>query len=621
MGIEAGMAIEVLAQDVVNQIAAGEVLERPSNLVKELVENSIDAGSSQIEIDIDDGGRYLKITDNGCGISKEDLPKAILRHATSKISKFHDLWSLASYGFRGEALASVAAVSELTIKSKLSTESSSYVLKTSYGVSNNVFDQSGENGTTITVEKLFENVPARLKFLKTEAAEASQIFKVIKAFALCHPHIEFKVRNKNILKYFYPKTKSLIERVQTVLEQETLYETHQTHGNQSIQVLFSSPKDVNRTAQNIWIFVQKRWIQDRALQKAIMDAYQNLLMHGEYPSCVLFLDCDPQTIDVNIHPTKSQVKFQDPSQAFRSVYHTLRDALEKGPWLKSLFDLPQEEQSANQVPFLPSDISSTSSIQNAVESFAKNYQMQDSFQESHFQMAQFKTKEIVPYAKPSTLVQKISEQRVENNSTPTIQNVNLEPLWGSLQVLGQLNQTYILAQSRQSLFLIDQHASHERVMFEKLNSSWREQKFEIQSYLLPLSLDLSPEKIEALIKNKDEFTRIGIELEQSSPESISIYSAPSFIKEFAIVEALIKMSQDLLDLGGAFQIQKKITDIFATMACHSAIRAGQALSSEEMKELLVSMDAFPLSSFCPHGRPVFKQITFLELDRDFGRIV
>lgn len=601
------MAIQILSPDVVNQIAAGEVLERPANLLKELIENSIDAGATQIEIDLDDGGRYVRIQDDGSGMEKEDLEKSTLRHATSKIQNFSDLWSLSSYGFRGEALASVAAVSQMTIQSRTPQKKQGLVFRTEFGKPHEIIEQSAEVGTTITIEKLFENVPARLKFLKSESAEITQMIKMIKAFALSHPEVAFKVRSKNILKLFYPKSKSYLERTQVVLEEAELFEA-QTNGSQSVRALFSSPQNVNRTAQNIWIFVQKRWIQDRALQKAILDSYQNLLMHGEYPSAVVHLDCDPQSIDVNIHPTKSQVKFQDPSNAFRNVYYTLRDALEKAPWLKNLF-----ESTANPAETEFSKLQNASSVQNAVESYSQNNQTDFAPYSNSFSSAQFKTKSIeIPNA---------ASPQQDHDYQPTIKGVGLDPHWGNLQVLGQLNQTYILAQSRTAMFLVDQHASHERVMFEKLMKSWKNNQFEVQNYLLPLTIDLSSDKMESLLKFQDDFKKMGIELEPSSLETVSVYSAPSFIKEKALSEAITQMAQDILDMGGGFQLQKKIADVFATMACHSAIRAGQALSNEEMTELLKQMDEFPLSSFCPHGRPVFKQITFYELDKDFGRIV
>lgn len=622
--------IRVLEQEVVNQIAAGEVLERPANLVKELVENSIDANATQIEIDIEKGGRTLKISDNGHGMLPDDLSKCLLRHATSKLDRFQDLWSLSTYGFRGEALASAAAVSEMTLKSRHQAAEQASVLKNSYGKTEAIFEQNGEPGTSIVVEKLFENVPARLKFLKTESAETSQILKVIKAFALSHPQVEFKVRVENSLKLFYPRSSSLLERAKLVLDQKELFEANNSYNQQNVQVIYSSPKSVSRTAQNIWIFVQKRWIQDRALQKAIMDAYQNLLMHGEYPCCVLFLDCDPQTVDVNIHPTKSQVKFQDSSSAFRNVYHTLRQSLEKAPWLQNLFETQQSQRQIQNDSLASENLSSVSNFASGVSDAINTYSaqhLQAQFENSNFSQALFRKKESLtnfqdPIKNQSEKndIQQIQESEVQANNQ-NFSNINLDPMWGGLQVLGQLNQTYILAQSRKALFLIDQHASHERVMFEKLMQSWRHQKFEVQNYLLPMSVDLAPEKVEAILKNKDQLQRMGIEIEQSSPESVSIYSAPAFIKESALVEAIMKMSDDILELGEGFSIQKKIADIFATLACHSAIRAGQALSPDEMKELLVSMDLFPLSSFCPHGRPVYKQITFTELDRDFGRIV
>jgi DNA mismatch repair protein MutL len=598
------MSIEILSQEVINQIAAGEVLERPANLVKELIENSIDANATEIEVDLDLGGRYIKIQDNGQGMDKKDLLLALGRHSTSKIRKFADLWSLKTYGFRGEALASTAAVSQMQIVTRPQKNSQAFQISSQFGKQSDIHEVSGNPGTQIIVEELFTNVPARLKFLKSDAAEVTQITKVIKAFALTHPEITFRLKQKGVLRMFYPKTESYLERAKLILETPELYEAVKEFSNIKARVIFSSPQAVNKTAQNLWIFAQKRWIQDRGIQRAILDSYRNLLMHGEYPYCVVFLECDPQTIDVNIHPTKSQVKFQDASQAFRVVHNTLREALEKGPWLKNLF---QDQPAA---------------VQTAVENFsfenAQNLYQPQSYLGGGEKDHEFS--QTVYQQKAYNFEATHSESPAMRGPTQSLE-VSSNPLWGSLQVLGQLNLTYILAQSRQALFLVDQHAAHERVAFERLMKSFKEKKFEVQNFLLPLQMDLEPDRLEVLLALSPQLKEIGLEIEAAGPLTISVNSAPAIVKEKAATEILQKMSYDALEAGGSYSLEKKISDVFASMACHSVVRAGQALSNEEMKELLIQMDEFPLSSFCPHGRPVFKQITFRELDKEFGRIV
>lgn len=599
------MSIQILSKEVINQIAAGEVLERPSNLVKELIENSIDAGSTEVELDIDLGGKFLKIQDNGSGMNKVDLNLSLNRHSTSKLKNFSDLWSLKTFGFRGEALASAAAVSQMSIVTRKSGEKAALQLKSEFGNQSDVHEVGGDFGTQITVEDLFTNVPARLKFLKSDSAEVTQIMKVVKAFALSHPDVAFKVKQKGVLKAFYPKAKSHLERALSVLEVSELFENTRETSQMKAHVIHSSPNTVSKTSQNIWIFVQKRWIQDRGLQKAILDSYRNLLMHGEYPFAVLHLDCDPQIIDVNIHPAKSQVKFQDPGMAFRIVHGATRDSLEKAPWLKNMFENAVDDRA--------------SGVEQAVHNYYQNTFQSDSV---GFHQAQFKQKTYdmtsldAPIVAPQTTYAQVMPQPQAN-----LEGVGADPMWGGLQVLGQVNLTYILAQSRHALFLVDQHAAHERVNFEKLMKSFKNNQFEVQNYLLPLNIDFETDKFEALLNLQGNLKKIGIEIEQAGPTTISVNSAPTLVKEKALVEILTKMAEDAFDQGDSYSLEKRISDVFATMACHSSVRAGQSLSNEEMKELLIKMDEFPLSSFCPHGRPVFKQLSFRELDRDFGRIV
>ncbi len=599
------MAIQILSKEVINQIAAGEVLERPSNLVKELIENSIDAGATEIDIDVDQGGKFLRVQDNGTGMSREDLMLALNRHATSKLSEFSDIWNLSTYGFRGEALASAAAVSQLSIVTRTRDSAHAIQVKSDFGNLSEVHEVGGDFGTQITVDELFVNVPARQKFLKSDSAEVTQIMKVVKAFALCHPDIAFKVKQRGVLKAFYPKASSHLERVKVVMDVDEMFESVKENSQMKAHVIHSSPNMVAKTSQNLWIFVQKRWIQDRAIQRAILDSYRNLLMHGEYPFAVVFLDCDPQVVDVNIHPTKSQVKFQDAGSAFRVVHGALRESLEKAPWLKSMFS---ESSGTGENKEVGRYYESVAPIEMAQEAAA----LSTSFD---FNRAQFKQKSYeIKLEEPTPLV-------YTTQSTPEQTQLEVNSMWASLQVLGQVNLTYILAQSRNALFLVDQHAAHERVNFEKLMLSFNKSDFEVQSFLLPLTMDFEPDKFEAILSLKEDLKRIGVDIEQAGPSTLSINSAPIFVKDKAVTEILSKMADDALEMGASYSLEKRISDIFATMACHSSVRAGQSLSHEEMKELLVRMDDFPLSSFCPHGRPVFKQFTFRELDRDFGRIV
>ncbi len=594
------MSIQVLPAEVVNQIAAGEVVERPAHLVKELIENSIDAGASEITIETGQGGRFVRISDNGDGILSTDLALALQRHATSKIRASDDLWNLHTFGFRGEALASVAAVSKLTIQSFHKLEKKPSQIVVHFGKIEQVMVGSRSVGTEIKIEDLFENVPARLKFLKSETSEAQQIKMIVKALALSHANVQFKLIQDGHLQLFYKAESSLLLRAQEVLERNTLFAAKKSRGSYAAEIIFSSPHEVVKTSRQIWIFAQNRFIQDRALQAAVLDAYRSLLMHGEYPLVVINLQCAPDEIDVNIHPSKSQVKFQDASAAFRCVHGALREALEKAPWITQ----PDKQTGS----FIENNLVEALKTQHPFQ-YQTPTALNLGFYDHTLEHTQFKQKDFD--------LNKMSEN-LKKTESPSVRPTS--GYWSSLQILGQANLTYIVCQKNDRLVYVDQHAAHERVVFETLMQSWKNKNFEIQDYLFPFVIDLTEDKVEALLFFQTQIKDLGIEIERLGPMSLGIKSAPSLIKDAALAQLFEKMSQELLEHGDSYAIEKKVGDLFASMACHSVVRAGQSLSHSQMHELLVSMDQFALSSFCPHGRPVSVETTFTELEKLFGRI-
>lgn len=577
------MGIHLLSSDVINQIAAGEVVERPSHLIKELIENSLDAGATQIEIDVQDGGRRVLIKDNGLGISPEDLPLALARHATSKIHQTKDLWQLTTFGFRGEALASIAAVSHLQLTSRKKESHFASQIESHFGKISEIISLGGEFGTSIFVEDLFENIPARLKFLKSSQAEYSQIKNVIKAMALSHPNVQFKYLQESKVVFFWPSTHTHKERTQQIFQEHQLYEAE----NDGIRLVFSDPHYTVGSLRFIYSFVQNRWIQDRGLQAAILEAYQHLLMTKEYPLVTLWVEVEPHSVDVNIHPTKSQIKFQDPSKIFRKVYSTLRNALEKAPWLNKIYTTTSQQESLI-----------TSSPTFTTNLTAQN--RMDSEQRSLFN-------QFAPSVPGADLMS---------------YEINKRIVWADLHIIGQSHLTYILAESDNAFFLIDQHAAHERIVFERLMRSWKlGRSFETQQLLLPLTLDFDEALVEIFISSRQELEKMGIFLDQVGPQTIALRAQPLEIKEKGLIMALEKWGQDKISKGESFAIENIISEIFSSMACHSVIRAGDRLNLEEMKFLLKQMDEFPLSGFCPHGRPVSIEYSFTFLEKEFGRLV
>jgi DNA mismatch repair protein MutL len=638
--------IQLLPSHVVDQIAAGEVVERPAHLVKELVENALDAGASSIEVEYDQGGRRVRVTDNGKGIAADELPLALARHATSKIEVADDLWNLGTFGFRGEALASIAAVSRLSLVSRVSGSATATRVVSEFGKVLPPEPTGGNQGTTVHVEELFENLPARLKFLKSEAGENTQIKATLKALALANPGVEFRLRSKGKIESVWPVASCLLDRARQILDVTQLYENQLNYSGFDAHVVFASPHDVVGNSRSIQIFVQDRWVQDRSLQAAVIEAYRGLLMHGEYPIVIVKLKAPREQVDVNIHPTKSQVKFRDSQMPFRAVNRALREALEKAPWLERhtvgnssangderdpLTGASQVTRSkgtplGRNVPLRTETESRGHRL--SVADLTRPYHADDVPQsepiamEADFSRAPVYSVARFEGAEFNTIQFKQKPEPVfEVNSDPRPLSIETSGAWSRLQVLGQANLTYIVAQDEGRLVLVDQHAAHERVAYERLMRSWLGGQIEVQPLLLPITMELEPDGVESLISVGPELEKLGVQIDQIGPQSVAVRSLPVAITETALVRALSDLAREIVERGGSFALEKRISDLCATMACHSVVRAGQALSLEQMRSLLTQMDEFPLSSFCPHGRPVSVDYPFARLERDFGRLV
>lgn len=614
--------IRALPEEVINQIAAGEVVERPAHLVKELIENSLDAGAKTITVDVFNGGRGVRVLDDGQGIPAQELPLALKRFTTSKIQQAEDLWALSSFGFRGEALASIAAVSKLRLLSRTEEESEASLLENDFGTFSKPILVAGPVGTEITITELFENVPARLKFLKSASSEVGAIKNVIKALALAHHQVTFRLRNESELLSFYPAVPNKRQRVEQILETPGLIYNERTEYGVTIQAVFANPNVTQKTSKGLWFFAQNRWIQDRTLQAAVIEAYRTTLMLGEYPLAVVWVDVPTDEIDVNIHPTKSQVKFLNQSKIFRLVGQTIRPELEKFQMAKS-FTPPVE----TPMTFESLEVSRT---QYQTKNFLSAESALSSSEQSFFDSNResFNSPSTTSLVSSSNYSERQDFVSLDNqNGSSAEKNLNqssaskpaVKGPWGQLQIIGQSHLTYLITQSRDQLVIVDQHAAHERVLFETIMQGWRDGNIDRQSLLFPLTVDLGPDKVEALVSAKVDFERLGLSIEAMGPGTLGVSSTPAFLKESALPQILDQVAVEILDLGGSFSFEKKVIDLAATMACHSAIRAGQSLSLPEMQSLLESMDQFSFSSFCPHGRPVSINKSLLDIEKDFGR--
>ncbi len=670
--------IQTLSTEVINQIAAGEVVERPANMVKELIENSLDAGANHIELLFSEGGRFVQIKDDGCGIRDSELNLALSPHSTSKIANLKDIWAIKSYGFRGEALASIAEVSDLTLISRPPTQEQSARLSSAFGKKTAVQRAGSEKGTTVIVQNLFQNTPARLKFLKSDSSETTAIKNTIKAMALSHPAVSFRIRHKNQLLFYWPGTKNLQMRAQQILKIKNSFYTKTQYRDIHVEACLSAPNETTSNRRQMWFFVEGRWVEDSALHSAVMTAYRGLLMHGEYPILVLNLTCRKEDLDVNVHPAKSRVRFKNPSTVFKAVQTSLRAVLEKGPWLDKSSSSLRDKQESQELGFKAQEFQQThfqTKDFTGKESEPKSAGKGKAFQNnrSGAYSADFPRRAFSPVGQGNMEKGQISRTLQEMNMpaldksskelalsgapslpedsglspgglslppedpglspggpSPSLEGPSLEgehsttqegekAYWSSLAVLAQAHLTYIVAQNRRALVFIDQHAAHERVLYERLMLSYNKGGEAVQNRLVPLALDMEESLVQALFSAKTDLSKIGIKMELSGPEGILVHSAPAILKDVALQKSLWQLGEEIRNMGGSFAMEKHISSICATMACHSAVRAGQALSPHEMKELLVQMDEFPLSSFCPHGRPVFVDYSLSRLEKDFGR--
>ena len=604
------MSISYLNKQVIDQIAAGEVVERPSHLVKELLENAIDAGSTKIEVRFDNGGRDILVQDNGRGINPKELALALDRHSTSKISEYEDIWNLSSYGFRGEALASISAVSDFELISRQPDATVAHKIQSKFGEKSEVTTTQLPVGTLVRVSQLFENTPVRIKFLKTASYEHSLIKQVIKALAMINYRVEFKVFDGQKLVFQTPAAQSLSERAQWLLGNEKVFTTTKKADGFELEAVFMSPYDVEKNSKNIWVFVQNRWVQDKMIQSAVMEAFKNLLMHGEYPRVVVNINCPKDFVDINIHPAKSQVKFTDSQKVFRLVYHALEKALSTGPW-KEVVDARKE---------WPSIASSTTQSQIEQGSTPITYSTQASFKDPQLFTAQFQKKVFPTPQMFADSMPLVATTTSDNASVVGPKKEITNVYWQQYQVVGQVDLTYIVCQGADKMVLVDQHAAHERVLFERILNQYRNGSIGIQKMLIPISLDFEAEQIELLLKHQEQLARIGIEWEQAGPASICIMGMPTEIKENAVIKLINQFVNEAEAVSTSYVFENRVKDFVATLACHSAIRAGQSLSHSEMEKLLADMDEYPLSSFCPHGRPVNLEFSFKYLEKDFGRI-
>jgi DNA mismatch repair protein MutL len=620
--------IKIMDSLLAIKIAAGEVVERPASVVKELVENSIDAGASSITVRVADGGRSsIKVVDNGSGISKEDAPIAFERHATSKITSEDDLNDIRTMGFRGEALPSIASVSRVTLRSRREGSPLGVLVECEGGGKLKVIEDGCREGTVIEVQDLFFNTPARLKFLRTPATEFSRISDYIKIVALGRPDIAIKFFKGGAEKPSIDlRQSSLKERILRLFDEKTVGELIELPKNKklfgvSVSGFVSRPEFDYPTSKRLFTYVNGRYVNDRSINRAVIEGYMGMLDRGRYPMAVIDVIVPAGTVDVNVHPAKTEVRFKRPSEIFNAVKGFVRDAIKgSGVSIKNINTSPVNFPSragakAFSAPAPPSKSSPqvAPSLSLAAEAMPKPYDaVYDDVHDAHASGA------ASPVSPDAPLTQDLMQTHEESAETK-------DTLYLSMRFIGQLFGEFLLTEASGVLFLIDQHAAAERVRFEELRRAFKSSSAESLYLLSPESLDLNTEEAEALTSALPELTQMGFEIIPFGPsakdagESFIIKGVPGILEGLSVAKLLRELTEESVGRGVNSRIKREIDSVLMRVACHSVIRGARTLTNDEALALLKSLSLVDFSAHCPHGRPVTKSITRAELDSMFKR--
>lgn len=594
--------IQILDETLINKIAAGEVVERPSSVVKELVENAIDAQSKTITVKIAEGGKKLiQVLDDGVGLPKDQLKLAVSRHATSKIENFDDLYRLQTKGFRGEALASIASVSQLEFASCVEGEEAHEILI--HG--GEYVDERAcalPRGTRVTVKYLFYQTPARLKFLRTKETETSHIVDVITKMALSHPHIHFKLYQNDRTLLDVPVSKDPLQRVLSLVGtdlKDYLYPFSDEQPGLSMQGYFGHPNVARSQRKGVFFFVNGRAVNDKVLWHSSMEAYRDLLMKGKYPVLVMHLQIDESKLDVNVHPQKSEIRFHHPTEVHAFVRRGLRAHLQASPWLQqALGHLERGEAESRDLSARPDGLGRDDK---------GGLDRHVAFQAPRDDGVRYDVRD------PS-LALRMTEQ------TKEIQFGKTE--YAQMVPIGQLWATYILCESQGKLILVDQHAAHERVGFEKLMLQYEKSGIQSVPLLVPESFDLKPSDVDILKNYLDDLLKFGFEVDFFGGNTFVLKAEPTLFKgKLKFTNLIQDILDDVKETGEIVALKDKMHHIFATMACHAQIRANHHLTREEMQALLKELDEYQFTDFCPHGRPVSIEVTKDEVEKWFRRVL
>jgi DNA mismatch repair protein MutL len=574
-----------LPDDLANQIAAGEVVERPASVVKELVENAIDAQATRVSITVEYGGKKLiRVEDDGLGMDPGDARLCLERHATSKIRRADDLGAIVTLGFRGEALPSIASVSHFRLRTRARGTDSGTEIRVNAGLVESVVEAGGPEGTTVEVADLFYNLPARRKFLKSDAAEAAQVSRFVTQLALCYPEVGFTLVSSGRKVLAVPPVTNLPDRLYQIYgDRQDLVFLEREFGGLRLHGFIAALAEQGPVRGPQHVFVNRRIVKDRTIAHAILDAYSVATNKERSPEVHLFLEIAPDRVDVNVHPTKAEVRFREQSLVHETVRHALGDALGRGP--------------VPELTLRTTDIMPGRPLQPSIP--------------GALQGGTFPSRWVPPSSPSPTTWSTPTSTAVETPAAPTVR---------PMIALGQFRDTFIIAMDDDGLCIIDQHVAHERVLFERIMEKLSTQALESQRLLIPVVLELAAAERAALVAKAEALARFGFEIEEFGGDSIKVTSVPALLPANECDAALRALADDLEGLDRGLRIEDALKQIAATTACHAAVKAHYPLTLEKMHHILEELRATAYSTVCPHGRPVMLRITRREIEKNFDRI-
>ena len=638
--------IQVLDQVTIDKIAAGEVVERPASVVKELVENAIDAKAAAVTVEVKEGGiSFMRIADNGCGIDREDVPGAFLRHSTSKIRNAEDLEHISSLGFRGEALSSIAAVSQVELITKTPEDSFGTRYMISGGKEEGMEDIGAPDGTTFLVRQLFYNVPARRKFLKTAMTEAGHVSDLMTRMALSHPHISFQFINNGQSKLHTSGNGNLRDVIYHIYGREIAANLiNVTYENNGIRITgYIGAPLISRGNRNFeTYFINGRYVKSSIIYKAIEDAYKDFTMQHKYPFTVLHIEVVGEDVDVNVHPTKMEVRFHNQQMVYNSIYEAVDQALHEKELIPEVtIDVPKAVPKAQVKPepvarskeVIQPEVNRSAKVQPEKASGERDLdyfmeQMKKRVMSYHQQNSSAEVKGKSDIFKPQVQVDRVKEAAASYRAKQSPEQMTLfdgklldKEKRANYKIIGQVFDTYWLVEFDNSLYIIDQHAAHERVLYEKTLREMKTREFTSQMISPPVILNLTMQEAQLLRTYMDQFTRIGFEFEEFGQDSYAVRSVPANLFSIAKKELLMEMIDSLSEEVHRRQSSELLDEKIASMSCKAAVKGNMRLSAQEVDALIGELLKLDNPYHCPHGRPTIISMSKRELEKKFKRIV